>query len=70
MEKLTLPKRKKEKLIFWSCRLKQEEYNDLRRCAISKNVTMTDLVKSLLQECKKDLQEKGEWQESLQRKIE
>ena len=67
MEKLVLPKKDNPKKLIWSCRFSQEEYNDLRKCAISKNITMTDLIKSLISDCKKDLQEKGEWKESLQR---
>lgn len=66
MERKRFARPKKDKVVV-SFRLGENEYNDLRRCAVSANLTMTDWLKWQIEEFKQAAIKRGEWDESINR---
>lgn len=64
-EKLKRPKEKNNKVVNF--RLKEKEWEDLRRCAIVSGLTMVDWLRMSVQEYKKKAIKAGTWTEKTER---
>jgi hypothetical protein len=52
---------------FFSCRLTEQEYDDLRRCAILTGLSATDFLRDCIKKCKRNAKAKGTWPETIDR---
>jgi uncharacterized protein (DUF1778 family) len=63
--KLGRPKLAKK--VLFNLRLTETQRDDLRRCAIAHNVTMTDFILRAIKNEKARLSNRGEWPEEVDR---
>lgn len=48
-------------------RLTEQEYNDLRRCAIAEETSMVDFLRASIKKCKRSHKAAGTWPEGIDR---
>ncbi len=65
MARLGRPKQERTK--FFSCRLTELEYADLRRCAIYRGLSATDFLRDCIARTKRSAKAKDKWPESIDR---
>ena len=60
---------KPQKVVSMTFRLSENEYSDLRRCAIGTGGTMADILRDAIRKTKRRLKEAGEWPDTAERGV-